>query len=46
MHPTTRFLSIIFALVVANATPGLGQDGAIRKNHFSVEWSRPISLRP
>jgi hypothetical protein len=37
VHPTTRYLSILFALVAGNAAPGLAQDGAIRKNHFSVD---------
>jgi hypothetical protein len=37
VHPTTRYPSILFLLVMANAAPGLAQDGAIRKNHFSVD---------
>jgi hypothetical protein len=37
MHATIRYLSITFALVAANAAPGLGQDSAIPKNHFSVD---------
>ena len=37
MHPATRYLSILFPLVVASAAPGLAQDGLIRKNHFSVD---------
>lgn len=37
MHPTTRYLRILFALVVAIPVPGLAQGGAIRRNHFSVD---------
>jgi hypothetical protein len=37
VHSTTRYWCILFALVVANATPGLAQDGAIRKNQFAVD---------
>ena len=37
MHRTTKYLSLLVALVVAHAAPGLAQDGAIRKNHFSVD---------
>ena len=37
MHPSTRYLSLVFALAAANAAPGLAQDGVIRKNHFSVD---------
>lgn len=37
MHPTIRYLSIVLALAMASAAPGLAQGGAIRKNHFSVD---------
>jgi len=30
-------LSLLGVLVAVQAAPGLGQDGAIRKNHFSVD---------
>ena len=37
MHCTTKCLSLLGVLVAAQAAPGLAQDGAIRKNHFSVD---------
>jgi hypothetical protein len=37
VHPTTRYLSVLLALVAANAAPGIAQDRAIRKHHFSVD---------
>jgi hypothetical protein len=32
-----RYPSVLAALVLASATPGLAQEAALRKNHFSVD---------
>jgi hypothetical protein len=37
VHATTRYLSILCALAVANATSAHSQDAGIRKNQFSVD---------
>jgi hypothetical protein len=37
MHAIIRSLSILLALALTNAAPGLGQDRAIRRNQFSVD---------
>src|SRR5688572_18666702 len=39
MHPIlrSRNSSLLAALVLAGATPGVAQETAIRKNHFSVD---------
>jgi hypothetical protein len=39
MHPfsRSRYPSVLVALALASATPGVAQDSAIRKNHFSLD---------
>jgi hypothetical protein len=39
MHPffRSRYPSVLVALALASATPGVAQDMAIRKNHFAVD---------
>jgi hypothetical protein len=37
MHPGIKCSSILAVLLLASATSGLAQEGAIRKNHLSVD---------
>jgi hypothetical protein len=37
MHPGNRCWFILLALLLASATPGLGQDHAIRRNHLGID---------
>jgi hypothetical protein len=37
VHPIAKYSSLLFTLAAASVTPGLAQDGVIRKNHFSVD---------
>jgi hypothetical protein len=37
VHPSAKYLSLLFTLAAATVTPGFAQAGVIRKNHFSVD---------